>query len=60
MGRPDYEDSIAGGNDDGSEGDSSTGFLYFGGQSLGSLTGSGSISLNTSLGSLQEDDNGTP
>lgn len=59
MGRPDYEDSIASGDSNGSGGDSSTDYVYFGGQTLGSLTGGGS-NLDTVLGTLQESDNGTP
>lgn len=59
MGRPDYEDSVAGGTADSASGDSSTDYLYFGGQTLGSLTGSGS-SLGTVFGTLQEGDDGTP
>ncbi|MDL9980076.1 hypothetical protein [Microbacterium candidum] len=53
MGRPDYEDSVAG---DDSPGD----YVFLIGDSTGTLTGSASGNLSTVLGALQENDNGTP
>jgi hypothetical protein len=60
MGRPNYEDSTADGSGDASGDDqSSTDHLYFGGQTLGTLTHSDN-SRGLLSGTLQESDNGTP
>lgn len=53
MGRPDYEDSVAGG-------DASSDYVFLIGDSTGSLTGSAGGNVSTVLGTLQESDNGTP
>lgn len=53
MGRPDYEDSAAGGEYD-------AGHLYAVGDSTGSLTASGARDPGSVSGRLQESDNGTP
>lgn len=58
MGRPDYEDSVAGDSGVGSD-ESSTGYVYFGADPIGSLTDSDNGNLSTVLGTLQESDNGT-
>lgn len=55
MGRPDFDDSVAG--------DSAAGDLdhvYLIGDSTGSLTASGDGNLGSVQGTLQESDNGTP
>jgi hypothetical protein len=58
MARPGYVDSIA--NDDGvGSGDLSTDHVYVGGETIGSLYGSGNDSLSTLLGILKENENGT-
>jgi hypothetical protein len=54
MARPDYEDSVAG-----DENDSSADYVYLIGDSTGSLTASGGSDRDTLLGALQESDNGT-
>jgi len=60
MGRPNYEDSTADGSTDAAGDDqSSTDYLYFGGQTLDTLTHSDN-SQGVLFGTLQESDNGTP
>lgn len=54
MGRPNYDDSVAGGSD------SAIDVVFLIGDSTGSLTASGNGNLSTVLGTLQENDNGTP
>lgn len=55
MGRPDFDDSVAGDADGGE----SSGYVFLGDDTLGSLTGSADSNLSTVLGTLQESDNGT-
>ncbi len=55
MGRPDYEDSVAG-----SDGADTSDTLYLVGDSTGSLTASGDGNLGSVFGTLQEGDDGTP
>lgn len=52
MGRPDFEDSVAGDH-------GASGVLQVGGDTLGTLTASGDNTLSRVLGALQESDNGT-
>lgn len=55
MGRPDYDDSVAGdGGGDGAD------YVYLIGDSTGSLTASGDGNLGSVFGTLQEGDDGTP
>lgn len=59
MGRPNYDDSTADGSGEAvSDAQSSTDYLYFGGQTLGTLTHSDN-SQGMLFGKLQESDNGT-
>lgn len=58
MGRPEFEDSVAGESPNGDDTEAtSTDFLYFGADSLGSLS-HGDGAPRTLLGTLQESDNG--
>lgn len=54
MGRPNYDDSVAGGSDGADD------YVFLIGDSTSSLTASGNGNLRNVLGTLQESDNGTP
>lgn len=51
MGRPDYDDSVVGG-------DASSDYVHLLGDSTGSLTASGDRVTGDVIGTLQENDNG--
>jgi len=53
LGRPNYDDSVAGGSD-------ADDYVFLIGDSTGSLTASGNGNLSKVLGTLQESDDGTP
>lgn len=55
MGRPDFDDSVAG--DSGAD---HSDYVYLIGDSTGTLTASGDGYLGSVFGTLQESDNGTP
>ncbi len=54
MGRPDYDDSVGGGDD------ASNDYVFLIGDSTGTLTASGAGNLHSVLGTVQEGDDGTP